>query len=82
MYLDLNRRKFLSGASAFAGASVLTRLGGSSYAAELPPPADPETGRVVNLSLVAAERPTALPCFGGATLPLWTFSDDWLPIVG
>jgi FtsP/CotA-like multicopper oxidase with cupredoxin domain len=31
---------------------------------------------------VAAERPTALPCFGGARLPLWTLSDRaWPPVV-
>ena len=35
----------------------------------------------MSLDLVAAERPTALPCFRGATLPLWTFSDFGLPIV-
>ena len=61
------RRRRLCGAA-------LPRVG-SSYARELPPPAVPGGGTVA-LDLVAAERPTALPCFGGATLPLWTFSDE------
>ena len=48
---------------------------------ELPPPAAPGNESVVSLDLVAAERPIALPCFRGATLPLWTFSDFGLPVV-
>jgi FtsP/CotA-like multicopper oxidase with cupredoxin domain len=60
---------------------LIPRLGGSR-AQELPPPATPGEERVTRLDLVAAERPTALLCFGGASLPLWTFSaTDWLPIV-
>ncbi len=77
----MNRRALLTGAAAFAGAAALPRIG-SSYASELPPPATPGAEGSVALNLVAAERPTALPCFGGARLPLWTFSEDaWLPIV-
>jgi FtsP/CotA-like multicopper oxidase with cupredoxin domain len=53
-----------------------------SLAEELPPPAEPGPQRVVAIDLAAAERPLALPCFDGATLPTWTLSDgDWFPIV-
>ncbi len=80
MTLGMNRRRFLSGAAAFAGATLLPRVG-RSYASELPPPAVPGSGKLA-LDLVAAERPTALPCFNGAKLPLWTFSEkSWLPVV-
>ena len=54
------------------------RFGGRSSARELPPSAAPGSGSVT-LDLVAAERPTALPCFRGAKLPLWTLSDGALP---
>lgn len=80
MTLTMHRRRFLTGAAAFAGASVLPRWRDGN-ASELPPPAEPEGGRIVKLDLVAAERPTALPCFGGARLPLWTFTDSWPPVV-
>ncbi len=51
-------------------------------AAPLGPMAEPAPGRTVALDLVAAERPRSLPCFGGRTLPLWTFSEtDVLPVV-
>ncbi len=76
-----SRRDLLAGATAFAASGVV-RFGGSSYASELPPPAAPGSEESVALALVAAERPTALPCFGGATLPLWTLSDQaWPPVV-
>jgi FtsP/CotA-like multicopper oxidase with cupredoxin domain len=71
----------LTGAAAFGVTAAIPRLRGAP-AQELPPPAAARAGRVVRLDLIAAERPTALPCFGGISLPLWTFSEDsWLPIV-
>jgi FtsP/CotA-like multicopper oxidase with cupredoxin domain len=77
----VTRRSLLSGAAAFAGAAVLPRIG-RSQPIELPPPAEPGEERAVHFDLVAAERPTALPCFGGRTLPLWTLSEESpLPIV-
>jgi FtsP/CotA-like multicopper oxidase with cupredoxin domain len=77
----ITRRSLLTGAAAFAGAAALPRFGGSA-AHELPPPAEPASGKVVHVDLAAAERPTALPCFGGARLPLWTLSDGaWPPVV-
>jgi FtsP/CotA-like multicopper oxidase with cupredoxin domain len=73
---------------------VLVALGGgalSTFMAYKPAPAtgralgavpEPVAGRTVEIALDAAERPTALPCFSGQTLPLWTFSADTpLPIV-
>lgn len=34
------------------------------------------------MQLVAAERPTVLPCFSGLALPMWTLSDTtWLPTI-
>ena len=51
-------------------------------ARELPPPAEPGDESSVRLDLVAMERPTALPCFGGKSLPMWTLSDGaWPPVV-
>ncbi len=79
-FIGMNRRRFLAGAATFAGATLLPRVR-DGYARELPPPAAPQIGGVVDLKLVAAERPTALPCFGGDTLPLWTFTDSWPPVV-
>jgi FtsP/CotA-like multicopper oxidase with cupredoxin domain len=76
-----SRRRFIGGAAAFTAAAV-TRLRGSAYASELPPPADPAGSGAVALDLVAAERSIALPCFGGAKVPLWTLADGvWPPVV-
>jgi FtsP/CotA-like multicopper oxidase with cupredoxin domain len=79
----LTRRGFTFGAAALAaGAGLFGRVEGArSFAEVLPPPPDLVPGRTVRLDLAAAERPTALPCFGGKALPMWTFSDDWLPVV-
>ena len=39
-------------------------------------------GKTQPLQLTAAERPTALPCFGGHTLPMWSFADGaWPPVI-
>jgi FtsP/CotA-like multicopper oxidase with cupredoxin domain len=60
---------------------LLPRLG-NSYAQELASPPEPGPQRIVAIDLAAAERPLALPCFGGATLPTWTLSErEWLPVV-
>jgi FtsP/CotA-like multicopper oxidase with cupredoxin domain len=56
------RRQFLAGAGALVGAAALGAA----------PVRGQGSGGVV---LEAAERPQALPCFGGGTLPTWTFSD-------
>ena len=54
---------------------------GPTYSRALGDPAPIPEGRTIAARLVAAERPTALPCFGGRSLPLWTFSDGAWPAV-
>lgn len=76
------RRGFMVGAGCMALGAGLVRSGRPARAAVLPAAAEPVAGGVVSLDLVAAERPRALPCFAGLTLPMWTFADDtWLPVV-
>lgn len=79
----LNRRHFLAGGAALAATGGLWLHGGRrSYAKPLPAPAEAAAGKTVSWDLVAAERPGALPCFGGRTLPMWTFADNaWPPAV-
>ncbi|SER15143.1 Multicopper oxidase with three cupredoxin domains (includes cell division protein FtsP and spore coat protein CotA) [Faunimonas pinastri] len=86
----LTRRHFIGLAGAAAGAVVL-RSHGSSVAApapaatqatlgELPP--ESATTVVHDFTYVAAERPNALPCFGGRTAPIWTLSAETpLPVI-
>lgn len=69
-----------------AGAAATTLLGNCAsfrpYRSLGPTVAPGTVTKTVQVRLVAAERPTALPCFGGATLPLWTFADGvWPPLV-
>lgn len=70
---------------ALAGALATTLVGSCARITPyrpLGPTVAPSTGRTVSVRLAAAERPTALPCFGGATLPMWTFADGhWPPVV-
>ena len=68
-----SRRAFLGSAGALAAGFAASRSIRPVEAA-LPPPATPQGGRVVDVELTAAERPFALPAFGGRALPLWTFS--------
>ncbi|WP_075214799.1 multicopper oxidase family protein [Mongoliimonas terrestris] len=84
----ITRRRLIAGAGGLAAMAVAGRVAPSragrdpAFAETLGPAAVPEGRATVALDLVAAERPTALPCFGGRTLPLWTFSDaDPLPVV-
>jgi FtsP/CotA-like multicopper oxidase with cupredoxin domain len=75
------RRKFLASALGAAAAPAIWFSFASGSRPPTPPP-DRHAGRSVPLRLVAAERPTTLPCFAGQALPLWTFSlNDWLPVV-
>ena len=78
----LSRRQFLTGAGGLAaGAGLWLHTGrGSSCGSALAAPAEPGPGQIVARRLVAAERPSTLPCFSGVRLPMWTFSDStWLP---
>ncbi len=79
----LNRRQFLAGAACLAsGAGIAGSSRGATVTTPLAAAPDFRPGKTVPVRLVAAERPTALPCFSGHRLPLWTFSDaTWLPVI-
>jgi len=79
----ISRRDLLAGAAAFSGsAAVSFALSGRNAIAREPVIAQPMAQGTKHLLLDLAERPTALPCFDGKTLPLWTFEDGTLfPIV-
>jgi FtsP/CotA-like multicopper oxidase with cupredoxin domain len=48
----------------------------------LGPPPSVGAGKTVSVRFPAAERLTALPCFGDRKLPMWTFADGpWPPII-
>jgi FtsP/CotA-like multicopper oxidase with cupredoxin domain len=75
----LTRRGFVAGAAASALTGCVSH---GRYARALGPQVEPGAGNLVSVRLDAAERPTALPCFGGATLPLWTFAEGaWPPLI-
>ncbi|MET1045458.1 MAG: multicopper oxidase family protein [Hyphomicrobium sp.] len=79
----VTRRELLVGAAAFSGSAAVGvfAVGRTSVEAR-EVIAEPIAHGVKSLSLDLAERPTALPCFGGKTLPLWTFeSGTTFPIV-
>ena len=76
----LRRRDVLAGALGAGVAGSCARVG--PYRPLGPTAAPAAVGKTVAVQLVAAERPTALPCFGGATLPMWTFAEGaWPPVV-
>jgi FtsP/CotA-like multicopper oxidase with cupredoxin domain len=78
----LTRRHFLGGAACLAAGGLSRSATAPAFATTLPQPAEPAPGGVTTLRLVAAERPAALPCFSGVTLPMWTYSEtDWLRVV-
>jgi FtsP/CotA-like multicopper oxidase with cupredoxin domain len=79
------RRTILIGAGAAAGVGVLAyALAPRRFVptrALAPAPRMGE-GKTVSVKFQAAERSTALPCFGDRKLPIWTFADGaWPPIV-
>ena len=77
------RRAFALGSvGAVIASSAPRSFGQLSPGRQLGPTVEPAAGKTVKVDLIAAERPCALPCFGGAALPLWTFSEkDWLPVI-
>lgn len=81
----LTRRRFVAGMGSAAGASLLGLTSATrrvAYARSLGPPAALRQGRTVAAQFVTEERLTALPCFGGRKLPMWTFADGpWPPVV-
>ncbi len=70
----INRRALLAGIAATAGAAGLRLADRPGYAQELGLPPESRAGRTVRTTLVAAERPQVLPCFGGVSLPMWTYA--------
>jgi FtsP/CotA-like multicopper oxidase with cupredoxin domain len=75
----LTRRQLASGAGAVCLVGPAT---GGLRGGALGPEVAPVAGKTVAVELNAAVRPTALPCFGGAALPLWTFAEGaWPPLI-
>jgi len=79
----LTRRHFIGGAASIGAGAMLGRArAGGPYTRALGPAVAPGASKTVAARLTAAERPTALPCFGGRPLPMWTFADDaWPPLI-
>ena len=79
----LTRRKLVAGSAILGGVTLAGALSWRRrYTRKLGPPLKLIPGKTQPLQLTAAERPTALPCFGGHTLPMWSFADgDWPPVI-
>ena len=79
------RRTILIGAGVAAGVGVLAySLAPRRFVPTraLGPPPSMGPGKTVAVGFQAAERLTALPCFGDRKLPMWTFAEGaWPPIV-
>src|SRR5215475_2337638 len=77
----LSRRQLLIGAASVGGGAVLAARSPLHAARKLGSAVEPSAGKTVAVDLLAAERATALPCFGGRSLPLWTFGGEWPPLI-
>ncbi len=79
----LTRRRFVASATTvLVGAELTGALAQARYSRKPGVAAEPSAGKTVAVRLDAAERPVALPCFGGHALPLWTFADgEWPPLI-
>lgn len=79
----VTRRELLTGVAAFSGSAAASfAFAGRKAIAREPVIAQPIAHDTKQLLLDLAERPAALPCFDGKTLPLWTFQEGSLyPIV-
>src|SRR5215467_753836 len=79
----VTRRELLAGVAAFSGSAAASfAFTGRRAAAREAVIAEPIAHDTKKLFLDLAERPAALPCFNGHTLPLWTFQEGSLyPIV-
>ena len=82
----ISRRRFLQTTGAvglgFGSAYILPGLSGPAWSRNLGPVIAPVSdGKDVTIALEAAERAAALPCFGGKTMPLWTFTEAGIPTV-
>lgn len=79
------RRTVLIGAGIALGVGVLAYSLSPRRVAPtraLGPPPSMGAGKTVSVRFSAAERLTALPCFGDRKLPMWTFAEGaWPPII-
>ncbi|MEQ1652234.1 MAG: multicopper oxidase family protein [Hyphomicrobium sp.] len=76
----LTRRRMLLGGTLLAGASVMR--GASPRADQAAVATSKVSPPVTHAAFDVAERMTALPCFGGKELPLWTFQPgNEVPVV-
>lgn len=80
---SISRRHLLRAGGVLAGMAALPLLarGNADAGRALGPAAEPGAGRLIEADFTAAERMTALPCFDGHKLPLWTFTEDPYPPV-
>lgn len=76
----ITRRNLMLGTAAAIGSGIAgARLSVAEKAASVAPRA---SATVTRVDFDVAERMTALPCFGGKALPLWTFEEaSPLPVV-
>lgn len=83
----MTRRQLLAGMASLGACAVLPGADADSgararYTRRIGAPLTLGQGKTVALALTAAERLTALPCFGGHALPMWTFADgQWPPLI-
>lgn len=72
----VTRRELLIGVAALSGGAATSFVSGGAYRLEARERlARPIASGTKSLAFELAERPTALPCFGGRALPLWTFQE-------
>jgi FtsP/CotA-like multicopper oxidase with cupredoxin domain len=79
----LSRRTLIAGGAIVGGAVLAGTLAWPRrYRRKLALPLQLIPGRTKPIHLSAAERPTPLPCFGGHSLPMWTFAEGaWPPVI-
>lgn len=78
----VTRRDLIAGAAAFSGSAAAGFLAVGRKVEAREVIAEPIAKGVKAVTFDLAERPTSLPCFGGKTLPLWTFQEGTtIPIV-
>src|SRR4051812_45936871 len=78
----MTRRDFLAGAAALSSSTAVSVAFNGRRLEAREVIARPIATGTQRIALDLAERPMALPCFGGKTLPLWTFQEGSLfPVV-
>jgi hypothetical protein len=76
----VTRRELLAGVAAFSGSAAASfAFTSRQEAAAREVIARPIATGTKSVAFDLAERPTALPCFDGKTLPLWTFEEFRTP---